>query len=115
MGETTNKVLIIVGDASEHLRVDVAGGNRIRGDALPGRFRGQSLGEAEQPGLGRAVVDLPELTSLTIHRADANRDQRRSRRAIGLIYYSHRAREDQAAHAAYQRKLAAEMRDAGRI
>ncbi len=71
--------------------------------------------ELDEVALPAAAGDLLVHHALTIHRADANRDQHRSRRAIGLIYYSHRAREDQAAHAAYQRKLAAEMRDAGRI
>jgi phytanoyl-CoA hydroxylase len=61
-----------------------------------------------QPG------DLLVHDSLTIHRANGNRSSSRSRRALGLIYYSERARED-VAHAAYQRSLAEEMKSAGKI
>lgn len=53
--------------------------------------------------------------ALTIHRADGNRSPDRSRRALGLIYYSERAREDARQHAEYQRRLAEEMKAAGRI
>ena len=42
-------------------------------------------------------------------------DETRNRRALGFIYYSHRAKEDAAAHAAYQKKLAQEMAQTGRI
>lgn len=62
-----------------------------------------------QPG------DLLAHHALTIHRADGNQSQSRSRRALGFIYYSERAREDAEAHAAYQRQLAADMNSAGRI
>ena len=59
--------------------------------------------------------DLLVHHAMTIHRADGNRSATRSRRALGFIYYSERAREDTAAHVAYQRKLAEEMKAAGRI
>ena len=59
--------------------------------------------------------DLLVHDALTIHRADANHSETRSRRALGFIYYSERAREDAAAHAAYQRQLADDMRINGRI
>lgn len=59
--------------------------------------------------------DLLAHHALTIHRADGNRSATRSRRALGLIYYSERAREDAAAHARYQQKLADELKAAGRI
>jgi len=62
-----------------------------------------------QPG------DLFVHHAMTIHRADGNRSKDRSRRAIGMIFYSQRAREDTAAHEAYQRKLAAELAAKGRI
>jgi phytanoyl-CoA hydroxylase len=53
--------------------------------------------------------------ALTIHRADGNRSPNRSRRALGFIYYGQRAKEDVAAHEAYQKKLAEEMATAGKI
>ena len=59
--------------------------------------------------------DLVAHHAMTIHRADANRAPDRPRRALGLIYYGVSARESGAEHAAYQRKLAAEMKQAGRI
>jgi len=59
--------------------------------------------------------DLLAHHALTIHRADANHSPNRNRRALGFIYYSERAREDVAAHAAYQRRLAEELRTAGKI
>lgn len=61
-----------------------------------------------QPG------DLFVHDAMTIHRAGANRSTKRSRRAIGLIYYSHRARQNTEAHAAYQRQLASEMKSLGK-
>lgn len=54
--------------------------------------------------------DLLVHHALTIHRADRNCSATRTRRALGFIYYSERAREDAEAHAAYQRKLAKEMK-----
>ena len=59
--------------------------------------------------------DLVAHHAMTIHRADANRAPDRPRRALGLIYYGVSARESGAEHAAYQRRLAAEMKQAGRI
>lgn len=59
--------------------------------------------------------DLLVHHAMTIHRADANRSSHRSRRALGLIYYSERAKEDAQAHAEYQRRLASEMRAKGKI
>ena len=59
--------------------------------------------------------DLLAHDALTIHRADGNRSPSRTRRALGFIYYSERAREDKAAHEAYQRKLAEELTEAGKI
>lgn len=59
--------------------------------------------------------DLLLHDAMTIHRADGNQSADRSRRALGFIYYSERAREDAQAHAAYQRKLSAEMKVSGRI
>lgn len=59
--------------------------------------------------------DLLVHHALTIHRADGNRSATRSRRALGFIYYSERAREDAEAHAAYQQILAEDMKTAGKI
>lgn len=46
--------------------------------------------------------------SMTIHWAEANRSENRSRKAIGLIYWAKSAQEDTEAKAAYQKKLQAE-------
>lgn len=62
-----------------------------------------------QPG------DLLAHHALTIHRADANRSSTRSRRALGFVYFSAAAREDQAASAAYRQQLESDLRKAGRI
>jgi len=53
--------------------------------------------------------------SLTIHRADGNTSDRRTRQAIGLVYYSGAAREDKAAQQAYQQQLQRELAAAGKI
>jgi phytanoyl-CoA hydroxylase len=62
-----------------------------------------------QPG------DLLAHHALTIHRADQNRSATRTRQALGFIYYSERAREDVAAHKAYQQRLADELKAAGKV
>lgn len=59
--------------------------------------------------------DLLVHDALTIHRADGNRSANRPRRALGLIYYSVRAKEDTAAQLAYQQALADELKAAGKI
>jgi phytanoyl-CoA hydroxylase len=59
--------------------------------------------------------DLLVHHAMTIHRADNNQTTDRPRRALGFIFYSERAREDAAAHAAYQRDLAARLRTDGLI
>lgn len=59
--------------------------------------------------------DLMVHDSLTIHRADGNRSATRSRKALGFIYYSARAREDEQAVRKYQEELARELRAAGKI
>jgi phytanoyl-CoA hydroxylase len=53
--------------------------------------------------------------SLTIHRADGNTSDHRTRQALGLVYYSGAAREDKAAQEAYQQKLQHELATAGKI
>ena len=52
---------------------------------------------------------------LLVHRADGNQSESRNRRAVGFIYYSHRAKIDTKAHAAYQKKLSGDMVEAGKI
>ena len=59
--------------------------------------------------------DLIVHDAMTIHRADANRSTTRTRRALGFIYYSERAREDSEAHEHYQRKLAEDLKSQGKI
>ena len=62
-----------------------------------------------QPG------DLLAHHAYTIHRADGNGSAHRQRRALGCIFYGESAREDAAAHAAYQELLSQKMKAAGRI
>lgn len=59
--------------------------------------------------------DLLVHNAMTIHRADGNISADRSRRALGFVYYSERARVNADAHAAYQRQLAQEMKAQGKI
>lgn len=47
--------------------------------------------------------------AMTIHRAEANKSQTRSRRALGLIYVAASAKEDVEAKEAYQRRLKEEL------
>jgi phytanoyl-CoA hydroxylase len=54
--------------------------------------------------------DLLVHHSLTIHRADGNQSDSRSRKALGFIYYAERAKEDVARKQAYQQQLAQEIR-----
>ncbi len=53
--------------------------------------------------------DLLVHHSLTIHRADGNTSENRTRKAMGFIYYAHKAKEDKAAHTAYAKKLAQDL------
>lgn len=53
--------------------------------------------------------DLLVHHSLTIHRADGNPCEDRSRKAMGFIYYANKAKEDKKAHEAYDKKLAEEL------
>lgn len=59
--------------------------------------------------------DLLAHHALTIHRADHNRSQSRTRQALGFIYYSERAKEDTAAHEAYQIELARQLKETGKV
>lgn len=53
--------------------------------------------------------DLLVHHSMTIHRADGNKSENRSRKAMGFIYYAHTAKEDKIAQREYQKKLAREL------
>lgn len=59
--------------------------------------------------------DLLVHHALTIHRADGNNSKERSRKAMGFIYYAASAEEDKEAHEEYQKKLAEEMKEEGKI
>lgn len=53
--------------------------------------------------------DLLVHHALTVHRADGNQSETRSRKALGFIYYAASAKEDLKAKKAYQEKLTADM------
>tara|TARA_R110000868_G_scaffold82967_8_gene234277 strand:- start:15447 stop:16223 length:777 start_codon:yes stop_codon:yes gene_type:complete len=53
--------------------------------------------------------------SKTVHWAGANTSPSRARRALGFIYYGESAKVDEAARAAYQAKLHADLRAADKI
>lgn len=53
--------------------------------------------------------------SKTIHWAEANRSPTRARRALGFVYFGNSATVDEAARDAYQAKLQADLRAAGKI
>ena len=93
----------------EHARTGTLGFSRGIADYPTEEDRRNEVARPASPG------DLLVHQAMTIHRADANRSAARSRRALGFIYYSERAREDTAAHEAYQRRLADEMRSAGKL
>lgn len=62
-----------------------------------------------------AAGDLLAHHSLTIHWADGNRSQTRTRRALGLVYFAERCEIDEVAKKAYQDQLHLELRAAGKI
>jgi len=55
--------------------------------------------------------DLLVHHALTIHRADSNQSQNRTRKAMGLIYYANKAQEDKEYKEEYQAKLAEEIQE----
>ena len=59
--------------------------------------------------------DLLAHHALTIHRADSNRSDSRSRRALGFVFYGESTKDDAVAHASYQQKLTQEMTAQGKI
>lgn len=62
-----------------------------------------------------APGDLLVHHALTIHRADGNMSESRTRRALGFIYYAASAVPDTKAHAEYQRRLGEERAASDRI
>ena len=59
--------------------------------------------------------DLLVHHSLTIHRADRNTSEDRSRKAMGLIYYAKIAKEDKLSHEDYAKKLAEDLKIKNKI
>lgn len=93
----------------EHARTQTLGFSQGIVDFPTKEDRENELACPARPG------DLLAHHALTIHRAEGNRSPNRSRRALGLIYYSERAREDSQRQASYQRQLADDMRSQGKI
>ena len=71
--------------------------------------------QANEVALPAQPGDLLVHHAMTIHRADGNHSKTRHRRALGFIYYSEQAQEDESAHAAYQKKLSEELAQSGKI
>ncbi len=59
--------------------------------------------------------DLLVHDAMTVHWADGNTSETRSRNAMGLIYYSDRAQTDEAAREAYQQELHKSLEATGKI
>ena len=75
----------------------------------PDEFESQNeVSIPAQPG------DLLVHHALTVHRADGNRSQTRSRRALGFIYFSVDAKHNIEAWKQYQDELKRELRDQGK-
>lgn len=93
----------------EHTRTQTLGFSQGIADYPTDQDRNAEVAFPARPG------DLLVHDALTIHRADANSSAIRSRRALGFIYYSERAREDSKAREKYQRKLAEDLKSQGKI
>ena len=59
--------------------------------------------------------DLLVHHSLTVHRANGNSSSVRSRKALGMVYFSRYAREDTERKAEYQKKLNSDLAAAGKL
>ena len=70
---------------------------------------------AHEKPLHAKAGDLLVHHAMMIHLAGSNTSTNRTRQAIGMIYYSQRAKPDHEANEAYQRKLNEELRAAGKI
>jgi len=71
--------------------------------------------KADEVAFPAQAGDLLIHNAMTIHRADGNRSETRTRQALGFVYYSERAKVDEERHAAYQKQLAEEMKAKGKI
>lgn len=76
---------------------------------------GQAVDSANEVACPAEPGDLLAHHALTIHRADANVSAKRTRRALGFIFYGASARENGARHEAYQADLATELAKAKKI
>ena len=93
----------------DHSRTNTLGFSQGIPDYPTEQDRGREEPLPASPG------DLLIHHAMTIHRADGNESSDRPRRSLGFVYYSQRARVDADAHAAYQARLAADMKAADRI
>lgn len=93
----------------EHARTQTLGFSQGIADYPTDQDSAQEVAVLALPG------DLLVHDARTIHRADGNQSKVRSRRALGFIYYSQRAREDKVAHAVYQEKLARDWKRSGKL
>ncbi|MEM7474801.1 MAG: phytanoyl-CoA dioxygenase family protein [Planctomycetota bacterium] len=97
------------GGMREHCRTSTLGFSQGIADFPTQQDRQQSVAVHAEPG------DLLVHDAMTIHYAGENRSEHRTRRALGFIYYSHRARVDGQRHAEYQSQLANDLRAQGKI
>jgi len=72
---------------------------------------GEKEKESDEIAFPAKPGDLLIHHSMTIHRADGNKSETRTRKAMGLIYFSKSATEDVDAKKAYQQVLNAERSD----
>jgi len=100
---------------SNHLGMRAHGRTQTLGFSQGISDYGSREDRANEVAFPAAPGDLLVHDAMTIHRADGNGSNSRNRRALGFIYYSKRAREDREAHAAYQKRLAEEMKQAGKL
>ncbi len=100
---------------SNHLGMRPHGRTQTLGFSQGVTDYGTDADRANEVALVAQPGDLLAHHAMTIHRADGNRSAVRSRRALGFIYYSERAKVDEVAWAAYQKRLAEEMKQAGKI
>lgn len=104
----------------------------VRGSHKPAEFRPH--GKSNVLGFSQGITDFGSESDLqnsvgfpgpagtflmhdakTIHYADANQSEDRSRRALGFIYYAESAQEDIPAKIAYQAKLDQQLADERKI
>src|ERR671913_584382 len=65
-GHLFEKLLLgFLGDVGDHIGLYKSGADSVDGDPEAGQFLGCSLGEAQQPGLGRRVVGLSYIAGLS--------------------------------------------------